>query len=208
MIPQSVDRPSPILLGPEDLAVFDRLRAIALILRAAGAIAPRFNGVRIGLRICLDGSPSPIEALTMTGRALIAQVSGWDDLLDGNGQMNGQVNGQVNGQTIDLRSVNTVHARTSQTEFPLGLSPSLTRFLRHIGTNQPVSASVGTTLQGAGWGIAPTSRHLYPILPDQVSAHEALEALTAAEEDGGLGNGPFAALARAAVRALAEGPRP
>lgn len=179
-----------VVLGASDWAVLDRLRAIALLFRAADRLLPVLYGIHIGLFFTEDFALRLFAYLDPTACQLIADTAGWHNL------------------PLELGQVGRSPAffeRVAQAELPDGCPPGLASLLMAIPHS--LCATTAARLADAGWHIEPAGR-IEPVLPDQISAHEALEILVDAEGCGGLGRGPLAALARQAVAQLAGGPRP
>jgi len=189
MIPQSVDGPSPILLGPEDLAVFDRLRAIALLFHAARAAIPELDAIKLGFWANRQIQISPIRTISPQSCLFLARAAGWDDLARA-----------ATGTIKPFDIWTPIHERTRVAEFPTGCPAGIARLLERIRTHPPVADTVALVAR-AGWRLNHPRAELYPVLSEPVSAHELLDALTAAAEHR-LGSGPLAALARAARAAL------
>lgn len=181
-------RPS---LGAADRAILVRLRAIALLLRAAAVALPDADGIEIGLYVTPNGRLRPLQAVSWNACHLLARAGGWSDseeLL--------AVERRVAFYTGTLD-------RTAEGEFPQAGPPALVRLLRRVGLGRPLALAAAQFLAEAGWEIASSREHIRPIVPHPASAHEVLDAWAAADAVGGLGSGPLARLAQAA--ALAQG---
>jgi len=182
---------SRIALDSADRAVLLRLRAIALLF-ATAAWGSALRGIDIALLIDRFGQVVPLAQLSPEGRRRIAEAAGWSDLLPEREQR-------------DLHALyRTTCHRTAQAELPQGCPTGLFRLLRRIDRH-PYQASAASlsTLAQAGWGVE--GRCLIPLLPGRSSAQERLDALTRAEEAGGLGEGPLGRLAAQVVAQLGGG---
>jgi len=189
----------PPALGAADLALLGRLRAIALLLRAAGATCPDLGKVRIGLRLARVGGVSPLLAGGWDVCVLLAEAAGWRDLLVEENVLGRDAMGS------HFSRIDAIHDRIVASELPSGVPPGLAHLLASRGPG-PIPPAARCFLAQAQWALSPTG--IQPLLPARPSAHELLEGWIAAEAAGGLGDGPLGALARSATSTLIEGRRP
>lgn len=182
---------APIAFGSVDVAVLNRLHAIARLLRAAEPLLPALGGIEIGLWADSLGWVYPYGSLDWDACQLLARTAGWIDLLAGADSRRG------------TRS-DAIYHRASQAELP-SCPPALTHFLTQLhGGYAP--DDVVRRLAPLGWTLHfPHSRLIHPILPRQPTAHDAIEALLDIERAGELGDSPLGRLVTAAARAVAEG---
>jgi len=180
-----------LALGEADRALLDRLRAIALLLRAARATAPGLGNLHIGLWISDQGRLRLIQADAIDVVELLADAGGWPD-------------SPSRGESLDdlLRTCNTAFARVDAAELPAVCPRGLAGLLEAMRQNAVVPPALISALTQAGWTPYHWGGYIYPTLPENVSAHEALDALAGAEANGGLGHGPLGVLAHRAAAAL------
>jgi len=180
------------LLGGADRILLDRLRAVALLLRHDRHTA--LVSIRIALTVDAANRPCLLPFDGSGAYPLLARAAGRDDLLGGRTTLLSEVEAQM-----ELLRLNAAAALDHPC--PDGLLRLLRRIVR--GGRALADADLAA-LARAGWAVHPL-RHLFPRLPLQVSAHEALDALARADAGGGLGIGPLAVLADAARRRLGQG---
>jgi len=185
-----------IALGTADCAVLDRLRAIALLLRAA-AIATLAN-LKLGLRLDSRAHLLIIDSISWAAARLIARRAGWSDILGIEAPLPLQAvldswgrGGFPRGPDIQdpqrssadtrvkngwLPLVATVVDRTARAEFPSPCPVALRRLLARLDTHTASPADDADFLVRAGWEISPLGTSICPLLPEVASTHELLEA--------------------------------
>jgi len=187
---------SDLILGPEDCAVLDRLRAVALLFAAARTISSFSHSIDVCLRSGFDGVIRCFEVNTLAACLHIAKLLACHDLIDAVA---------AGGWSAEI--ILALNDRTAAAELPAGAPPRLTLLLQWLHDPQhTLSPASLETLTRAGWTLSGAA--LFPLVPDPISAHEALEGLVAAEAAGGLGPGPLGLLARQAAFDLCGTPSP
>jgi len=184
-------------LDAADCAVLDRLRAVALLLAAAGPWLPVVPP-SIGLRIDRHGLVLPFECISWDARLYVAQTMGWDEV-------------RVAMESPDTYSADFFHAlfmRIAAAEFPTGCPPGLTKLLQHI-RRDPKTLSTASLdfLARARWSVCSFEGLILPAPPDSLSVHELLDALALVEGEEETGR-PLTRLAHQAAAHLLEGEHP
>jgi len=175
-------------LGPPDRALLDRLRTVALLLRAVEADLPELRGMALGL-VFQHERLRVVESIGQGACRRLAVRCGWSDLFDAS----------PSRPSDFVRLQNGIFERTARTELPDGCPPGLLRLLEEISHAIPPSAADVAFLARAQWDVQPLRRYLRPLLPAQPSAHEVLDALCLAGRAGGVGAGPLARFAQQAA---------
>jgi len=190
----SADLDTAIALGVEDRAVLDRLRTIALLLRAGAAAQPDLDGIDIGLWTDHTGTVYPLKNTTAVACRRLAHAAGRPDLLG------------TPPFTTSRRLYDT-HLRTALAEFPNGCPPALFALLNQLRIHRRhTPAAPSAFLAAAGWIISSRgNRAIVPLLPTSPSALEVLDLLAVAE---GLGQGPLGILAAQVAARLSWDVRP
>jgi len=181
----------PLALGPEDRAVLDRLRTLALLFRAAAGRLPELAMLEIGLWADHHNVVSPFTSVDWGKDCwCLVALAGWSEVA-----------------TTGWRGQESVsdgfYHRAVAAEFPTGCPPALLQLLATMRSSNSVHSTLAT-LALAGWHVPVGEWTLRPLLPAQISAHEALEAVLAAAAHG-LGDGLLGHLARRAIAVLSEG---
>jgi len=171
--------------GPKDLAILTRVRAMALVLRAASP--PELEDSALGLTIDRDDQLSCLHT-GWTGCLFLARRAGWRDLLEVPDTFQGHCVAGV-----------LIKDRLARAEFPQPCPIALGRVLRQVRTHTTLPAHMLAALRQAGWEPCFQEFLAQPIVPERPSAHELLEALAGVEAVGGWGDGPLGRLARSAA---------
>jgi len=179
----------PIALGDADRAVLDRLRALALLFRAAAAAIPLLGRVEIGLWVDAEGVTYPYGSLDSEVCQFLAKTAGWTELA-------------AAAQGLPP-SVDAIYERASRAEMP-SCPPALARLLTQL-RNGTASGDAVHSFAHLGWVFDRAEWLSRPLLPAQVSAHEALEALLGVEAAAHSKHRPLDLVAREAARVLLGG---
>lgn len=186
-----------IVLAVDDFATLARWRTIALLFRAAGAAMPELEELNISLWVEANGTFHFLHSVLFDyAILLVARAAGWPLPTESD----------PTGDTY-FAALRAICHRMIVAEFPTGCPLALGRLLRQLRTHpHKVSATSTATLARVGWAVHLGTRSLHPLVPHRLSAQEALEALLAVDEAGGLGSGPFGLLARSVAARLGGRP--
>jgi len=193
----STPHPGPIVLGPQEVSLLVRLRAIALLYRAAHTDLPGLDDIDVVLWIGRSGRLCPLDLIGCQGCRLVVRAGGGGDLCTG----------VPSAQTCRPQLIYATRDRVAAAELPAEDPDGLLRLLRQAARGHDPSRRSAAALGRMGWRLPAPNGTLRPLLPLTVSAHEALEALLAAEVCGGLGSGPLGRLAAEAAARLTQGAR-